>query len=818
MSTLPKQYDAKDVEAKWQQRWRETEVYRFQSEGGEVFSIDTPPPTVSGELHMGHCYSYSQTDFYARFQRMRGRRVFYPMGWDDNGLPTERLVEKQLGITPDRVGAEAFLQAIIATSRQLEQRYEQVWRRLGLSVDWGHTYATNSPEARRVAQYSFIELYRKGRVYRESLPTIWCPSCRTAIAHAELADMPRQTEMVTIAFRLDDGQTLPIATTRPELLPACVAVFVNPQDKRYLDLVGRKAVTPLFGKAVPILSDPKADPAKGTGLVMCCTFGDTTDIKWWREHRLPSISVIGSDGRLTAEARFLAGLDVRTARHKITEALETEGLMLERKPVVQTVSVHDRCDTPAEFIETRQWFVRVLDQKERLLEAGRKIHWHPPHMLARYEDWVRNLEWDWCISRQRYHGVPFPLWYCTSCGNVRLADVPDLPVDPRTRQPTGRCTCGGREFTPETSVMDTWATSSMSPQIAGKWLEQKDLFDRVFPMSLRPQAHDIVRTWTFYTLVMSLYHLGQIPWSEIAISGHGLSPEGHKVSKSRGSAVADPIEVMEKYSADAVRYWAASAGLGEDSVISDNKIAIGQRLMTKLWSVARFSYPFLAGYRPPASVPPLLPTDRWVLSRLARLVAEVTHAYEEYDHASARSKVEAYFWDIIADNYVEMIKNRLYGLTDGAPEKEAARYALHDALLTVLKLLAPVMPYVTEEVYNVCLAEKESAVSIHRSRWPEAHSDEAHGGVDVDAEAAGAALVEIATAARRYRSERRLPMGSSLSGISIIGSDKEVLADLRLCLEDIKSVTRATNVQLSEPDATQHMPGAQSVNVSVLED
>jgi valyl-tRNA synthetase len=593
-------------------------------------------------------------------------------------------------------------------------------------------------------------LYNKGLAYRSTSPTIWCPYCRTAIAHAELEDIQRGTEMVTIAFKDDDGQTIPIATTRPELLPACVAVFVNPDDVRYHHLIGRKVKSPVFGKEVPVMADPKADPQKGTGIVMCCTFGDTTDIKWWQEYHLPSLGIIGTDGLMNQKAGFMAGLDIKTARGKIIRELSSQNLVLEKHDLQQTVSAHDRCDTPAEYIETQQWFIRVLDNREQLLEAGRQINWHPGHMLSRYLDWVEHLEWDWCISRQRHHGVPFPLWYCSQCGQTHLAEAGDLPVDPRHTQPSLQCNCGSREFVPEASVMDTWATSSMSPQIAGHWQSQTGLFGRIFPMSLRPQAHDIVRTWAFYTIVMSLYHFGQIPWSDIAISGHGLSPEGNKVSKSKGKHIIEPLQVMGKYSADAVRYWAAGSRLGEDSMINEEKFAAGQRLVTKLWNVASFSYRFINGYIPPAVSPQLVPTDKWVLSRLQRLIIEVTQDFSEYDHANAKYKIESFFWDVFADNYLEMAKNRLYGLIDGNPDKESARYTLYHAIFTIIKMLAPLLPYITEEIFSSCFKRVDSGQSIHQVKWPQASMEL----IDTHAEAIGLALVDIATTARRFKSEK----------------------------------------------------------------
>ncbi|HEX7475413.1 MAG TPA: valine--tRNA ligase [Dehalococcoidales bacterium] len=793
MDILPKRYDPAEVESRLQKYWEENGINRFQNAKGPVYAIDTPPPTVSGDLHMGHCYSYSQTDFYARYHRMRGEAVFYPMGWDDNGLPTERLIEKRLGITPESAGTEAFLRAIVETSGQLEQQYEQLWRRLGLSVDWRYAYSTISPAARRSAQYSFLDLYKKGRVFNSSAPTIWCPVCKTAIAHAEVADLQRNTEFVTLAFKLEGRDTLPIATTRPEMLPACVAIFVNPADRRYCHLTGHSARAPLFNKEVPIIGDPLVDPEKGTGAVMCCTFGDSTDIKWWREYRLPLINIINADGKLNEIGGILAGLDIKTARRKIIEELNNAGLVLKREPAAQTVSVHERCETPVEYLETRQWFIKILDQKERLLEAGEQISWHPPYMRSRYEDWVRHLEWDWCISRQRYHGVPFPVWYCAGCGEIVLAEASELPVDPHTRRPSKTCRCGNTDFIAESSVMDTWMTSSVSPQIAGKWLEDKELFEQVFPMSLRPQAHDIIRTWAFYTIVKSLYHFQKTPWLHIAISGHGLSPEGHKVSKSKGTSVIDPLKMMGKYSADALRYWAASSKLGEDSMISEDKIAFGQRLINKLWSVAGFAQRFLQDYRAAAASPPLLPVDKWALSRLQRLIQTATECFENYDHAQAKIKIEFYFWDILADNYLEMVKVRLYDFADGSTEKESASYTLFQMLATVLKLLAPLMPYVTEEIYQRFFGVPGKANSIHLAEWPRVQSDL----VDNEAEALGEAMVEIATAVRRYKSENKLPMGTPLERIIINTSPGELTKNLIACETDIGSVTRAKSIRFA---------------------
>ncbi len=806
---LPKHYDPQSAEKRWQDYWEEKGLYNFSLTSAQpVYAIDTPPPTVSGDLHLGHCYSYSQTDFMARFWRMNGHNVYYPMGWDDNGLPTERLVEQRLGIKPAKVGREKFIQAIHQVSQEFETRYEQLWKRLGLSVDWRQTYTTISSHARKVSQYSFIDLHNKGLAYRASAPTIWCPTCGTAIAQAEVDDLERETNFITVAFKLSNGQTLPIATTRPELLPACVAVFVNPNDKQHKELIGQTAITPLFKSQVPILPDLKADPEKGTGVVMCCTFGDTTDVEWWYAHKLPLVSVITRDGTLNELAGPYAGLEAKAARAKITEALASQGLLLGQQTVPQTIRVHERCDTPVEYIETKQWFIKVLDRKQDFIEAGRQIAWHPPHMQARYENWVQNLGWDWCISRQRYYGVPFPVWYCAACGQTILADPADLPVDPLVQHPMEACRCGSADFVPDTDIMDTWATSSVSPQIAGKWLKDDELFKRVFPMSLRPQAHEIIRTWLFYTIVKALYHFGQLPWSNAAISGFGLAPAGVKLSKSKGDNPLDALAMMERYSADAVRYWAASTSLGRDSLVSEEKIASGNKLVTKLWNVAGFALRFLDGYQVPRAIPVLTPTDQWILARLQHVIRRATASLRDYDHVSAKDEVEAFFWGTLADNYVEMVKSRLYQLEDGDSQKESARFTLHTVLLTVLKLLAPITPFITEEIYQHHFAQQEDIHSIHVSQWPTVSSEL----ISEPAELVGQALVGIATEVRRYKSAHQLPLGAPLARLEIASLNQELLGKLASAKLDIASVTRAQEM------AFNAKPSQSSIAVTGIQD
>jgi len=800
--SLPKRYNPNTVEPRLQAEWLDKGVYHYQPDSqAPVYAVDTPPPTVSGYLHLGHVYSYTHTDVMARFWRMKGHNVFYPMGFDDNGLPTERLVERQLGICALDVGREAFIEHCLTISDEAEKDYEALWQRLGLSIDWRYSYRTIGELARKTSQWSFIDLYRKGLVYRQKAPTIWCPECQTAIAQAELDDLERETTFYTLAFKLENGDTLPIATTRPELLAACVSVFVHPEDQRFTSLIGQKVMVPLFRQKVEILADEAADPEKGTGIVMCCTFGDTTDVEWWRTRDLPLIEAIGHDGKLTSVAGDFVGNSVQDARRKIVDALDAQGLLLERKPTAQSVRIHERCDTPVEYIVTQQWFVRVLDFKGDFIAAGEQIEWHPPQMKNRYREWVENLGWDWCISRQRYFGVTFPVWYCDACGEVMLADEEQLPIDPTTTQPSTACSCGSNSFSPETDVMDTWATSSLSPQIVGQYLPDQALYNHLMPMSLRPQAHEIIRTWAFYTIVKSHHHFGTIPWREVAISGWGLAPEGSgKISKSKGSGTIAPMELIQEYSSDAVRYWATSTGFGKDSVISVDKVQIGAKLINKLWNVARFSSRFLEGYQPTDTIPDLTPADRWLMARLQKLIRRSTSLFENYDYAAAKSEIEGFFWKELADNYLEMAKQRLYD--DGNPTREGGQFALYHSLLTILKFFAPFMPYVTETIYQALFSETDRTPSIHNSDWPMPIIQLE----DENADQWGDTLVVVATTIRRYKSDNQLSLTTELSKLQLATDDVNLSRFLHHAAADLMSVTRAQHVEVvPEIDSTLQM-------------
>ncbi|GCE24575.1 valine--tRNA ligase [Dictyobacter alpinus] len=791
---LPNRYQFHAVEPRLIRLWADAQTYAFDATGsGPIYTIDTPPATVSGELHLGHCYSYTQTDVIARFQRMRGRRVLYPMGFDDNGLPTERFVEKTIKRKATDMDRADFLAQCSKLTQETEDRFEKIWRRLSLSGDWNYRYSTLSSTVQRTSQWSFIQLYQSGRAYAQIAPTLWCADCQTAIAQAELEDKTLPTLFTTFAFRLPDGTSLPIATTRPELLPACVAIFVHPDDKRYKHLIDQTASidSAAFSSQaviqVLILADEAVDPDKGSGAVMCCTFGDSTDVRWWRIHQLPLRAAIGRDGRMTALAGPLAGLAIPAARKKILQSLAEQALILQQETIEHTVGIHERCGTPVEYLQTRQWFIRILDQKERFIEAGRQIRWTPEYMRSRYEHWVENLQWDWCISRQRFLGIPFPAWTCRACGTLLLATQEELPIDPRLKGPNRSCACGSTDFEPEMDVMDTWATSSCSPLIIGRWMDDPDWFQQHFPANLRPQGHDIIRTWAFYTIIKSLYHCNVSPWQEIMISGHALSAERSKISKSKNNSSDGPLSIIEQESADALRYWATSIKPGNDTVFNPEALAMGRRLITKLWNACRFAESRLQDLdtatlnRQPED---LLPTDRWLLSRLAHTITFATRQLEQSDYAAARAEVERFFWADLCDNYLELTKSRLYK-GEGA-DRHAAQWTLYHTLLNVLKLFAPYIPFVTEEIYLGLFQQWDGCASIHIASWPVARDN----WFDEQAENAGKLLLEIIRQVRRHKAEQGLSVGAPLESIKLTISAAEIPM-LQAAQCDLQSATRA---------------------------
>jgi len=756
-------YDPQTREPILQKFWEKEQIYRFDKDSRKpVFSIDTPPPTVSGKIHLGHAFSYAQADFIARYKRMRGFNVFYPFGFDDNGLATERYIEKKEKVRATHMPRKKFVELCLKSTTGAEKVLKDSWSHLGVSPDWNITYRTIDKDCQRISQLSFIKLYEMGREYQKEAPTMWCPKCQTAIAQVELEDKDVDSTFNDIVFKFKDGAELIIATTRPELLPSCVAVFVHPNDKRYRKYVGKEVVVPIFKQKVNILADERADPEKGTGAVMCCTFGDQTDIEWYKAHNLEMKISITKDGYMNENAGKYKGMRIKEARVSIIEDLKKEGLLTSQKAITHPVNVHERCGTEVEILNTKQWFIKYLDLKEEFIKAGRKIKWYPEYMRVRYDNWINGLQWDWCISRQRFFGVPFPVWYCKKCGETIVADVSDLPVDPLEDKPKKACRCGSNEFEPEKDVLDTWATSSLTPEIALKWQRDDKFFKKMYPMDLRPQAHDIITFWLFNTVVKGILHEKEVPWKNVMISGHALDPKGKKMSKSKGNAV-DPMVTIENHSADALRFWAAGSKLGDDLAFQEKDLITGRKYIVKLFNASKFAMIHLEGYK--VSRPERFTTiDRWALSKLNRLVKLSTDEFERYEYTKSKSETEKFFWQTFCDNYLEIAKDRLYN-----PEKyekyevESAKYTLYQLLLTLLKLIAPIMPHITDEIYLKHFKDSEEDVSIHGSAWPE--YDETM--VDADADRAGELAVKVISAIRQYKSERKMPLNAELDLVSV---------------------------------------------------
>jgi valyl-tRNA synthetase len=782
---LPEKPALEGLEQKWNDRWSSEGTYRFDRtrDRGHVYSIDTPPPTVSGSLHIGHVLSYTHTDVIARFQRMRGKAVFYPMGWDDNGLPTERRVQNYYGVRcdpslpyvpdfqpPDKPAKHAisvsrpnFIELCNRLTAEDEKAFEHLWRYLGLSVDWVSTYATIDRRSQRVSQTAFIRLLERGMAYQLEAPTLWDIDFRTAVAQAELEDREQPGAYHRIRFARSGSNAVEIETTRPELIPACVALVAHPDDPRYQALFGTSVTTPLFGVSVPVKPHVLADPEKGSGIAMICTFGDLTDVTWWRELSLPVRAIIqangtlrpltwGADGWESADPgraqRYydeLANLSAAKARTRIVEMLQESGdLVGEPRPIMHPVKFYEKGDRPLEIVTSRQWFIRTTEFKEGLLARGRELQWHPDYMRHRYENWVNGLAGDWCISRQRFFGVPFPLWY-----PVRVDGAIDyqrpmapaearLPIDPSTDAPDGytadqRDLPGG--FTGDPDVMDTWATSSVTPEIAGGWLDDPDLFARVFPMDLRPQAHDIIRTWLFDTVLRSHLEHDSLPWRHTAISGFVVDPDRKKMSKSKGNVVT-PMALLEEHGSDGVRYWAASGRPGTDTTFDPAQMKVGRRLAMKLLNASRFA---LMAAEPRGPI--IEPLDRGMLTALSTLVEDATTQLEAYDYARVLERTESFFWSF-CDDYLELVKARRYG--DFGPEGAAsANSAMLVALAALLRLFAPYLPFVTEEVWSWW-----QPGSVHQASWPTAAEVVAPiGGPDHDAvavrEGTAAALADV---------------------------------------------------------------------------
>jgi len=796
------------LEEKWRARWEDAGVYRFDRTAprARVFAIDTPPPTVSGSLHVGHVFSYTHTDVIARFMRMCGRAVCYPMGWDDNGLPTERRVQNYFGVRcdpslpydpaftppaspgkqPISVSRPNFVELCDKLTKEDEVVFEGLWRQLGLSVDWSMTYATIGSDSQRVSQLAFLRLLSRGQAYQLEAPTLWDVDFRTAVAQAELEDREMPGAYHKVRFARPDGGTIEIDTTRPELIPACVALVAHPDDPRYQSLFGTTVTTPLFGVPVPIRPHALADPEKGTGVAMICTFGDVTDVIWWRELSLPVRAVIQTNGAFRpvtwgapgweshdvarAQTHYdqLAGLSAVKARTRIVELLRESGDLLgDPRPITHNVKFFEKGDRPLEIVTSRQWFIQTMNERTALLERGRALQWHPEYMRARFDNWVNGLNGDWCVSRQRFFGVPFPVWYRvredgTTDFDARLVPAESqLPIDPSTDVPEGftadqRGVPGG--FIGDPDVMDTWATSSLTPFIVCGWERDPDLFARTYPMHLRPQAHDIIRTWLFSTVLRAHLETDTLPWTDTAISGWVLDPDRKKMSKSKGNVVT-PMALLEEHGSDAVRYWAAKGGPGVDTAFEPGQMKVGRRLAIKLLNASKFVL------MKDAPVGPITEKyDHSMLAALRQVVVDVTKSLEAFDYASALRTAETFFWSF-CDDYVEMVKRRR--MTDDAAAASAIA-ASRLALSIQLRLFAPFLPFVTEEVWSTW-----QTGSIHVAAWPTT--------AEIDQASSAAAdgrlylsTSEILAALRFARSAKKLAFSTPIRVVSLSMTDSQL--------------------------------------------
>ncbi len=706
---LDKKYNALEKENKWLEYWKDNKIYEFQLDQREVFSIDTPPPTVNGKIHIGHIFSYSQTEMIARYKRLRGFNVFYPFGFDDNGLPSERLVEKEKGKKAHEIGREEFSKLCYETTDKYEAQFQELFSKMGVGTDWNIHYKTVSPSTIKISQASFLDLVRKGHCYHKESPALWCNECLTSIAQAEL-----ETKTVTTTFNyinfttVEDGEEFTIATTRPELLPAIVCVFVNPNDEAHKHLIGKTAHIPVIDVEVPIMADDKVAIDKGTGIVMCCTFGDQTDIEWWKTYHLPLKHIFTNDGRIVSEVPKYGGLKISQARAQIIEDLTAGGFVVKIEELEHEIQTHERCGKAVEYSVMKQWFIDIMNHKEDFLKIGDEIQWHPSYMKNRYNEWVENILWDWCISRQRYFGVPFPVWYCKECGEPVFAKLEDLPVNPCADKPNvDECKCGCKEFLPEMDVMDTWATSSVTPLINMKYGEKDNYESFLKPMSIRTNASDIIRTWDFYTIVKSYYHFGMRPWNDVMISGFVMAGKGEKISKSKGNSKVEPIDLIPQYSADVIRYWAGSGRLGTDIVFSEETLLRGRKLVNKLWNVAKFIEMHLEDYEK-KEFDDYSYLDKWILGSYQEMEEGFIKYLEDYEVGLALNHLEKFFWNF-CDNYIEIVKHRLY-----RPEEfgDQARYSGQKTVSILLyKLLQDFsiyFPFITEEIYQELYHDKKS--------------------------------------------------------------------------------------------------------------
>lgn len=785
---LDKKYNAKEKEEKWSNYWKDNGIYDFNIDEREVFSIDTPPPTVNGKIHMGHIFSYSQTEMIARYKRLRGYNVFYPFGFDDNGLPSERLVEKEQGKKAHEIGREEFSKLCYETTDKYEEEFKKLFYRLGLSADLKNSYKTVSPKTIKISQRSFIELVKNNDCYRKNSPALWCNECLTSIAQAELETKTIKTTFNYIKFKTKEThEEFIIATTRPELLPAIVSVFVNPNDEKNKHLIGKTACIPIINIEVPIMADEKVDACKGTGIVMCCTFGDQTDIEWWKKYNLPLKYIFTDNGKIIDSVPNYGGMKIKEARKQIIEDLQASGYVIKIEELEHEVGIHERCGREVEYTVMPQWFIKIVDHKNDFLEYGNQIKWYPAHMKSRYDNWVQNLSWDWCISRQRYFGVPFPVWYCKNCGKEFLANIEDLPVNPLTESPKEKCTCGCTEFIPEKDVMDTWATSSLTPMINMKYGEKENLEKYLTPMSLRSNAHDNIRVWDFYTIVKSYYHFKKIPWENIMISGFVMASKNEKMSKSKSNSTSDPMLLIDNYSADVVRYYGGIGKLGLDTVYDKNMFDRGRKLINKIWNVSKFIEMHLTDFKD-KEFNDFEYIDRYILGKYKKMEETFIKYLDDYEVGLALNALEKFFWDF-CDNYIEIAKHRLY-----RPEEfgEEARYSgqktIHIILYKLLQDFSIYFPFITEEIYQELFSKEKS---IHLTKIEQLEYD------FEDEINTGDIIIEIISKIRGEKSNNNLSLKTEVKLLDL-SLNKNLKEAINSMIQDFKATLFIDELVLNE--------------------
>ncbi len=755
ITNLPPRYDFNQYENKWQKHWRKHHVYTFKKNDNvrPTYVIDTPPPYPSGEFHMGNALNWCYIDFIARYKRMRGYNVHFPQGWDCHGLPTEVRAETTFKVRKRDLPIMKFKELCVKLTNKYIKKMREAMKRIGFSIDDSLEYKTMDPDYYRLTQLSFIELYQLGKLYRGEHPVNWCPRCETAIAEAEVEYTTKEGRLNYILFKVN-GKDLLIATTRGELLPACVAVAVHPDDDRYKELPGKTANIPLFNRTVPIISDREVDPHFGTGVVMICTFGDKTDVRWQKRHDLPIVNALTDDGKMTSEAGRYRELTVKDARERIINDLNEKKLITKEEKLTQNVGTCWRCHTPIEILAKQQWFMKTRDMTSKVLEWSEKIKWIPNHAKNRLQDWAKSLDWDWVISRQRIFATPIPVWYCRDCKEIVVAKKEELPVDPRFENPTvsGCPKCGSTEFIGESDVMDTWMDSSITCAVHAGWPDDQEMFERLFPADLQPNGLDIIRTWDYYLLVKHLALFGKAPYKNVLVNGMVRGADGRMMHKSYGNYV-EAGEVLDKYGADALRQWSAAGGAtGNDIPFKWSEVEHSKKFLTKFWNATRFILSHLHDYEMNENKPELELLDRWILSKLEHLITQTTDSFEKCQFNTALESLRHFSWHILCDQYLEAVKYRLYS-ESAVSSRYAAQYTLQSVLTTLVQLLAPICPYITETIYQLT-RKKTDQKSTHLVEWPKPTPKL----LDKIVEEEGNLIIEIITILRREKAQNRIPL------------------------------------------------------------